>query len=206
MNTKAQIVNASKIAILVCGFISIPAFAAAPDASPTGTYTFNGKAKLSKSGLPFSPTCKLSLTGDVVNATQGGKEGVLITVTGGSVTKGDSLCGSISVGGFPWTAFKQDGDIQQDLNQNALGPVKLVSNSSPSGTDASVQGVTVEINIPFVSDCDGDVEANFLNGQSAISDTSYFTFDDSFDGCSIQTTEPLKVDSNASDNDDVNVQ
>lgn len=193
------------VSTIAVGLMSLPAFAAppSPNAMPEGNYTFSGPTTLTNGSI--SANCTLTLMGNVKNTTN--PDGVYLDITGGNVTGSGILCGVISLSGFTsgqsgtpampgnWEGFISDADAQAALNQNPLGPGVI-----------EVQGVTVSA--PFVGSCNGDVTAKFFNGQSAIGDPSYFTFDDSFDDCSVTTTSPtgLVIQPAMSDNDDVNVQ
>lgn len=199
-------------ATVISAAFTAPALATPPDVAPTGSFTFRGETTLTKEGLP-PVTCTLTLIGETDNKTitVGGNsvEGVQVKVTSGSVTSDNplSLCSALELAGFPWPAFIPDDDITQDISGSPLGPVEFVNNSQPSGIDARFQGVVVKINVPLVSDCSGDVAANFFNGQSAITDPSFFTFNDSFNGCTVKTTPTgLEIVPSMSSAPDVNVQ
>lgn len=211
MINKVTITRTTQVLLAALMFAALPAMATppAPNVMPEGTYTFSGMTQLSD-GSQTVP-CKLVLTGKMTNTSMPEKDGVYIDIKSGNVMPGtpfDARCYGISVTGFtndqtgdpppempgPWESWKWDSAIQSDLNMNALGPIDFV-----------VESVTVTA--PFVT-CSGDVTANFYNGQSAISDPSYFTFDDSFGGCSVQTLDltGLKIDPSASSAPDVNIQ
>tara|TARA_B100002052_G_C15795221_1_gene558328 strand:- start:115 stop:756 length:642 start_codon:yes stop_codon:yes gene_type:complete len=200
-----------KIAIAVAT-LSVTATAAvaqpaAPNVMPEGQFTFLGKANLTKSTFlgNVGSTCDLRLTGEVSNTTD--PAGIYIDVTSGSVTGSEQFCPDIDVVGFTqgrtgtpenpgtWEAFVPDSVAQQALNQGPL-----------TAADVTFQNVMVEV--PLLSDCTGNVTAKFSNGLNDVSDPSQFTFDASFDGCNVVTTQPsgLTVQPNMSDAPDVNVQ
>ena len=200
-----KVIKACAIASIAgLGVVALPAMAAGPDATPAGKYTFSGTTHLNQGSL--NATCTLTLMGNVTNTTN--PEGIYLDITGGQVTGSSFLCGQINLSGFTaaqsgtpaapgaWEAFKSDSDVQSDLNANALGPIAL-----------DVQAVTVST---LFGTCQGAVTANFLNGQSALGDPSYFTFDTDIgnSNCAIETTNPtgLVVQPSMSDNADVNVQ
>ncbi len=102
--------------------------------------------------------CNLSLTG-AVDANGN------LTVTSGSATAGDSLCSAVNLDfSTPWTGQVDDGTFLLDLEN-------------------------VHVTVPPFVDCEGTVsDVIFSNGQPTDSDPSYFEFDTSFDGCSIEGT------------------
>lgn len=205
MNKLSILKHTLSLAVAGMAFTALPTMAQtppSPNAMPTGTYTFAGTTKLVNGQ---SATCTLSLVGTVTNTTN--PDGVYIDITSGTVMPPQFTCSFISLSGFtatqtgqpgspgPWEAWKSDAAIQADLNANSLGPVDFVVNA-------------VTVSAPFYGTCTGDVQASFFNGTSAIGGPSYFAFNDTFDGCAVQTLDPtgLEVVPAASSNPDVNVQ
>lgn len=194
---------------VACGVTTTAALATppTPNATPAGDYTFSGLADLSVTifGIPINASgCTLTLMGNVKNTTDPDAEGVYLDITGGTVT-GPGQCGNIDLMGFtsgmtgtpggpgPWEGFTSDADAQSQLNQNSLGPI-----------DIDVEGITVSTP---VGTCNGSLTASFFNGESGVSDSSFFTFDGSIGRCSVNTKSGgLVIQPSMSDNDDVNIQ
>lgn len=179
------------LAALAC--ITLPAMAQAPqlpNAQPTGTYTFSGTTELTALFGLVDATCELGLTGNVTNTTS--PEGIYIDITGGSVTGSDPLCSQIDLVDF---TSGQTGTPQAPGQWEAFAPDSAVPPASQpvGGTPLVVQSVHVQVP-NFSLDCVGDVNATFFDGINAESDPSFFTFNDSFDGCTVVTLDPTGLE------------
>ncbi|MEP2588088.1 MULTISPECIES: hypothetical protein [Gammaproteobacteria] len=140
----------------------------------TAPFTFEGTSNLSQYGIPVNG-CLLTLTGDVTILGSGDLE---VEVTSGSVTAqsgSSSLCGSVTLSGFPWVATVPASDSQADAD--ALD---------------DVQGTFTGVSVYGLGSCGGDgtVDAVFNNNGATVSNSnpSYFQFNDSIGNCTIDGT------------------
>jgi hypothetical protein len=143
---------------------------------------FYGPTDLSTGSI--SANCHLSLVGDVTRQS----DRVTIEVVSGQVISesGDSfLCGSISVGNFPWVAY----------DRGTTGSAGITDPESPFPDTADVEGEFRNIEVYLFGDtsspiCTGTIDAVFNNG-SPITAKSYFDFDDNIVGtgsCAVDGT------------------
>lgn len=143
-----------------------------------GPYTFSGTTKL-KAGL-LSATCDLTLNGLVEmqdEATSGVPGGVVfIEVTGGSIG-GGGTCSILSLGNFPWEATLNGTPGIPGANGGDISP-PYIGSAVADMSGIEVQPVGCSGTLPNIS---------FNNGSSA-GDPSYFEFNGSFGGCSVEGT------------------
>ena len=153
-----------------------------------GTYTFSGQTELSASGI--TPTCNLSLTGDVTYDPAG--DLIEIVVTGGSVTAGSFTCYFIDLAAFPWTAYADSTATSRGI-PGSQSPAAAAALDPVPG---EFRGVVVELSGTPI--CSGPVQAEFQNGTSSVSDDSFFTFNSSIgsSGCSVTTIDPTGLSAN----------
>ncbi len=202
-SVQAQTNNAGQWDTLQVFNLTTSAYDTVPLNTTVSDIEFYGATSLSAF---IGADCHLSLVGDVTRTS----DRVEIEVTGGEIVResgDDSICDSLSLGGFPWVAYDRGADPSTDA------PGVTDANSPYPATEdvlGLVDGVEVYYTI-FGSPtqiCGGQIDVVFNNG-SPITEKSYFDFDANIIGsgsCSVDG-RLLNADGNndTTGDDDTNV-